>query len=329
MHLLAARAGAIQQDGEAIDLGQSPGRIIFASAADSELAALAAAADRAGEAGLRLANFMRLGNNLSVDVWLDKTVRHAQLIVVRLLGGAAYWSYGVDELCRLAEETGAQLALLSGDANPDPVLLARSTTPPDIWHRLHALFAAGGPDNLDRALGAMQALADGKTLADTAPEVFPEAGLWWPGEGLVDADRLDTLNEGEAPAYVPILFYRAVLDGAGTATLEALVRALAEAGLAPVPVMVSSLKQTSSVDFVRDIFARFAPEAIFNLTGFALGLGGLAAATIRFPTLMRRSSSSSSPGGLRRSGLGMRRACRPRTSPCRWFCPRSTGALAG
>ena len=59
MHLLAAQAGAIQQDGEAIDLGQTPGDIVFASSADSELAQLAGAADRAGYDGLRLANLLR------------------------------------------------------------------------------------------------------------------------------------------------------------------------------------------------------------------------------------------------------------------------------
>jgi cobaltochelatase CobN len=56
MHLLSAQAGAIQQEGEAIDLAQSPGDYVFASSADSELAMLAGAIDRAGENGLRLAN---------------------------------------------------------------------------------------------------------------------------------------------------------------------------------------------------------------------------------------------------------------------------------
>ena len=37
MHLLAAQAGALQQEGEAIDLAQSPADIVFASAADSEM----------------------------------------------------------------------------------------------------------------------------------------------------------------------------------------------------------------------------------------------------------------------------------------------------
>ena len=85
MHLLSAQAGAIQQEGEAIDLAQSPGTCIFASSADSELAMLAGAADRAGESGLRLANILRLSNNLSVDMWLEQTVAHARLVVLRRL----------------------------------------------------------------------------------------------------------------------------------------------------------------------------------------------------------------------------------------------------
>ena len=60
MHLLSAQAGAIQQEGEAIDLNQRPGALVFASSADSELAMLAGAADRAGESELRLANTLRL-----------------------------------------------------------------------------------------------------------------------------------------------------------------------------------------------------------------------------------------------------------------------------
>ena len=68
MHLLAAQAGALQQEGEAIDLGQTPGRIVFASSADSELALMAGAADRAGASDVRLANLLRLSHNLSVDL---------------------------------------------------------------------------------------------------------------------------------------------------------------------------------------------------------------------------------------------------------------------
>ena len=124
MHLLAAQAGAAQQEGEAIDLGQTPAPIVFASAADSELALIAGAVDRAGARDVRLANILRLAHNMSVDLWLDQTVQHARTIVVRLLGGAAYWSYGVDQLEALARHRGLPVEVTKRDlfspAQPEP-----------------------------------------------------------------------------------------------------------------------------------------------------------------------------------------------------------------
>ena len=131
MHLLSALAGALQQDGEAIDLNQSPAPLEFAYAADSELALLASASDRTATSDLRLANLLRLSHNLSVDLWIEKTVSHAKLVVVRLLGGPAYWPYGVDQLTALAASGRFQLALLPGDATPDPIQQSRSTVAAD------------------------------------------------------------------------------------------------------------------------------------------------------------------------------------------------------
>jgi cobaltochelatase CobN len=285
MHLLAAQAGALQQEGEAIDLAQTPAPIVFASAADSELLMLAGAADRAGTSELRLANLLRLSHNLSVDLWLDQTVQHARLVVVRLLGGPAYWQYGVDELTALALSGKIQLALLPGDANPDPILQARSTIHPDDWTRLHSLFTAGGPDNADALLAAFARLAQsspspsrggteggGSPALDpgsSAPKPFHRFGLWHPTRGMLDA-----LPASPHPN-VPILFYRAALEGAGTATLEALIAALEAHALNPVPIVVSTLKEGACIRFVQSAFAAYPPSAILNLTGFALGLDGL------------------------------------------------------
>ncbi|WP_404400178.1 cobaltochelatase subunit CobN [Pelagibacterium halotolerans] len=270
MHLLAAQAGALQQDGEAIDLAQSPGRIAFASSADSELAMLAAAADRAGEDGLRLANIMRLAHNFSVDLWCENTLCHAKLIVLRLIGGAGYWPYGCDEIETLARSKGIPLAFLPGDAQPDPVLLSRSTISEDDWHKLHALFLTGGPDAADAILGAFNALAGGRAVPEIAPDPLPKFGFWSKKEGMVQ-------DAPTSPSpVVPILFYRAVLEGAGTATLEALIAALSDAGLTPVPIVISSLKQADCAQFVREALGALQPAAVFSLTGFALGVGELA-----------------------------------------------------
>ena len=302
MHLLSAQAGAIQQEGEAIDLAQRPGALVFASSADSELSMLAAAADRAGEDELRLANTLRLSNNLSVDLWLEQTVAHARLVVLRLIGGAAYFQYGVDELTALCANRRIPLALLPGDANPDPILQSRSTIHPDDWSRLHSLFIAGGPDNADLILPAFARLAtagppspssagspsrlvgegapgaDEGVLSSLAPQPFARFGLWYPGLGVTDQDSIRAtlcLPPGHKPAHVPILFYRAALEGAGTATIEALIAELLAQGLAPVPLLVSSLKEAACVRFVQQVLGNTAPSAILNLTGFALGIDGL------------------------------------------------------
>jgi cobaltochelatase CobN len=284
MHLLSAQAGAIQQEGEAIDLNQRPGALVFASSADSELAMLAGAADRAGEAELRLANTLRLSNNLSVDLWLEKTVSHARLVVLRLIGGAAYFQYGVDELTALCANRRIPLALLPGDANPDPILQSRSTVHPDDWTRLHSLFVAGGPDNADAILAALNLLSgersaatwpgEGALLSSLSPQPFARFGLWHPATGMTDEASLRAQHAIGTP-HVPILFYRAALEGAGTATIEALIAELEAQGLAPVPLLVSSLKEAPCIRFVQDALAAFPPSAIFNLTGFALGIDGL------------------------------------------------------
>jgi len=283
MHLLSAQAGAIQQEGEAIDLNQRPGALVFASSADSELAMLAGAADRAGESELRLANTLRLTNNLSVDLWLEQTASHARLVVLRLIGGAAYFQYGVDELTALCANRRVPLVLLPGDANPDPILQSRSTVHPDDWSRLHSLFVAGGPDNADAILRAFSTLSlhqrgqapDEGALSDLTPTPFARFGLWYPGHGITGETGLRTVHGPGATAYVPILFYRAALEGAGTATIEALIAELERQNLAAVPILVSSLKEGPCVRFVKNALAAFPPSAVFNLTGFALGIDGL------------------------------------------------------
>ncbi len=128
MHLLNAQTGIIDGEAEAIDLGQSPADIIILSAADSELACLARAHDSlTTPPDLRLANIMTLGHNLSIDTYIERTASHAKLIIARVLGGKAYWNYGVNQLVSLAHSRNIKLVLLPGGADPDAELTALST----------------------------------------------------------------------------------------------------------------------------------------------------------------------------------------------------------
>ena len=64
MHLLVTQPGEINDGGEAVNLGQSPGDIIFLSSAASDLAILSEQHRAHNYPTLRLANLMQLAHNM-------------------------------------------------------------------------------------------------------------------------------------------------------------------------------------------------------------------------------------------------------------------------
>ncbi len=101
MHLLAATPGAIEDGKDPVDLGQTPADLVVISAADSELAALSQArAAMSDPPGLRLASLMHLQHPMTVDLHLDACATRSRLVIARVLGGAGYWKYGLEPICR-------------------------------------------------------------------------------------------------------------------------------------------------------------------------------------------------------------------------------------
>src|SRR4051812_22791650 len=133
MHLLKAQGQPIGDGTEAVDLDLSPADVVVVSAADTEIAGLARAqaALGAGAPSLRLASLQKLRHNMSVDLFLEKTVARSKLLVLRLLGGESYWPYGLDEALRIARRHGVMVAAMPGCGNADPDLIARSTCAPE------------------------------------------------------------------------------------------------------------------------------------------------------------------------------------------------------
>jgi cobaltochelatase CobN len=138
MHLLATQSGVVGEGNEAVDLKQDPADIVILSCADTELACLARAHDRlpAPKASLRLANLLQLQHPLSVDLYAEHTLSASKLIIIRLLGGKSYWSYGVDVVESLARERRIALAVLPGDRMPDVSLARHNTMAAPIAERL-------------------------------------------------------------------------------------------------------------------------------------------------------------------------------------------------
>ncbi|MFP6733595.1 MAG: cobaltochelatase subunit CobN [Rhodospirillales bacterium] len=279
MHLLVTQPGQIADGDEAVDLGQTPGDIAFLSAASSELSVLALArrrivadGDGDGLPSLRLANLMQLSHNMSVDVYLENTIQDARLVIVRLLGGAGYWPYGLEQLAALAREKDIMLAVVPGDDHPDPELTGPSTLPTEACHRLWQYCAHGGAANARNFLKYCAHLL-GRDNDWREPAPLVRAGFYLPGVDLPDLDRVRANWIDGAPV-AAIVFYRALVQAGDLEPVDALIEAVAARGLGPLPLFVGSLKDPASAEIVAGALAEAGADIILNLTGFAVSAPG-------------------------------------------------------
>src|ERR671934_2798573 len=106
MHVVFRESHGLEETATPVDLGQDPADLVVLSFSDSDLAAFAAAwrRGRASLPSLRLANLTALRHPLSVDTYIERTLSKARGILVRLIGGEPYWSYGLAAVHRLAKK---------------------------------------------------------------------------------------------------------------------------------------------------------------------------------------------------------------------------------
>jgi cobaltochelatase CobN len=263
MHLLVRETRGLDEADDAVDLGQSRADLVFLSFSDSDLGALAASWSAQGQTApsLRLANLARLRHPMSVDLYVEQVIAGAACVVIRLLGGLDYWRYGAEEIAHAARANDISLALLPGDGRDDARLIELSTVDGTTLARLHAFFAAGGPENMRRALDLMAHLAGLAPDHGFAAEPLPMHGM----------HRLD-LAETPGRPLAAIVFYRAYLLAADLAPIEALARALDREGLNVRALYVGSLKDRDTANFVAAALCEWAPQVVLNATAFSARL---------------------------------------------------------
>jgi len=312
MHLLAAAPGRIDDGGEAVDLGQTPGEIVVLTAADTEIACLAAAQARRLAAGaappvLRLTNLLRLAHPLSVDLYVERMVRPARLVVVRLLGGRGYWPYGVDEIEAVCRELDIPVAFLPGDDQPDAALARATSVPAPDAFRLWQYLVHGGIDNAEQFL-SFAATLTGRASAWREPAPLLRAGWWreFPGTrrghphptlprlggGLTNMrDEIPSAlphpeepprggvskeGEGGGGGALPerpraiVVFYRALVQAGDMAAVDTLVAALEAEGIEAGAIYVQSLRDPGCAAFVTEVLVARSPDIVLNATSFSV-----------------------------------------------------------
>lgn len=270
MHLLNIQSGTLDDEGEAVDLGQSPADVVIISAADTELANLANAYNEASHPSLRLANFLQLKHPLSVDNYIENTLQHAELVILRLLGGKPYWAYGLQQIVAICAQKNIKLCVLPGDAKPDEELSAATNIPMQDMAEIWQYFTHGGDENAQNLLAYCGYL----TRADEKPnaaKILLNAGIYWPEKSFVEREDMPELWQNVERPIVVISFYRALLEAGNIAPIDALIFALQKRGINALPIFVSSLKDKISAEICATIFDRYKPDLILNATAFAVG----------------------------------------------------------
>lgn len=266
MHVVFRESRGLEETATPRDLSQDPADLVVLSFSDSDLAAFAAGwrRGRAALPSLRLANLAELRHPLSVDTYVERTLSHARGILVRLIGGEPYWSYGLAAVHRLATERNIALVVLPADGRDDLRLDAFSTLPVSALRRLKALCDKGGPVAA-QAVIAQLALASGLYAGPVMGEIdLPEIGAYDPRLGAVKG-----LPASDGRPRVLVTFYRSYLAAGDMAPADALIEALRQKGFDAHGVFVTSLKSAGVADWMRTQFAQCPPAAIVNVTAFS------------------------------------------------------------
>ena len=270
MHVIFRETHGMEETAIPQDLGQEPADLVVLSFSDSDLGAFAAGwrQARAGDAGfpeLRLANLAALAHPLSVDTYIERTLSGAKAILIRLIGGASYWGYGLQEVEALARSRGIALAVLPGDGRLDERLDRVSTVPVATLRDLSRWCEAGGAA---ATAVALTVLANAAGLGETpvpACKPLPLAGFWHPERGQIDPEAY---QPGDKPLIL-IVFYRSYLTAHDLDPFAALHAALERRGFATLSIFATSLKALEIRGRVDGWVRALAPAAIVNATAFS------------------------------------------------------------
>ena len=274
MHLLLSETNSFTE-GQAYDIQQTSGDIVILSHAATELNALASAMQKFVKQAkqqnqplacpsLRLMNLGFLGHPATIDAYLEQTIKGAQIVIVRLLGGKNYWQYGCEHLRDFCHINQIRLVFLAGDQNFDAELAALSLLDKTISQQIFEFFCASGVDNF---YGLLIFLADYLGYAHYKTQLIKPTALALCG---VLSDNQTSKTQGG----VCIFCYRALLDSGDTAPITALVEAFARQNIRASAYYVYNFRDAEITQSVQEYLQATRPDVIIFATGFALGKMG-------------------------------------------------------
>ena len=274
MHKIAALPGGWDPNTEGVVfIEQTPAPIVFLTYADTDIQTLAAARLFLGDnfPAVRVVNLLNLQQQLSIDMYLENVVSQAKVVVLRLLGGSAYWSYGFERIEDTVQSHNIALFVLPGDNAPDLDLIAHSTLPLATVNRLWRYLIEGGKENYARALQFVSDSCLQTKYSPTEPQSVPQLDKYhWQGS-TKQIENLDFLQHDVRDRHrCGILFYRSHYLAGNTAPIDVLCQHIIALNLEPFPIFISSLRNLELQQQLLVLLQENAVKVLLNTTSFSL-----------------------------------------------------------
>ncbi len=261
MHWTAGQPGGFDNEQELRLVDQTPGEVIFASTADTDLAAVASIWTPMFGRRLRLAQAGAFRQPVAADDYMERVAMQARLVILRLLGGHSYFRHLLQAIADLKEEPERPAFLiLSGTDSEDPELTRLSDFSASFNHAYFQYFKEGGASNIRHAGVVIWDWLQGNEVSFPEAEVMPDFGTY---RVSAEADR---------KSRVWVCFYRAWYQADDLRVVDALHEALEAKGLAVRSCYAYSLRRRDVQTELLKLADEESPQVILTLQSFSICL---------------------------------------------------------
>lgn len=282
MHLIPTIPGGWNPNEEGVfHIQQTQGDLVFLSAADTEIHSLNKAygelvklvsGKRDDLPSLRIANLVYLKQELTIDTYVEEVLKHARLIICRLLGGKNYYPYLIEAISHACKEHHIPVLFLPGYDVPDVELLELSTANVRMGDTVWKYLCAGGKQNHLNCLKFLFHHFFHIPFEYLATQITPDLFFFHPQKGIITETEQEIICKNKQPN-VLLLVYQTHYLADNLEPVYYLTEQLEKNNINALLVFVNHLRDPHTVERLYALATDTGTRkinAIINTTSFSI-----------------------------------------------------------
>lgn len=263
MHRISTESGILDAERTPEKILQTPGDVVFISAADTDLTCVAQAWRPLFEKKLRITHAAPLQKPMIAADYVEEVLSQAKLVILRLLGGKAYFPHLIEALLHLrTHDTRPRILILPGTDSWDGELFQYGDFEEPIARQFFDYFKEGGLDNIRSAGEGIAQLLEDHLQTLPAALKMPKYG-WYQKENTAP-------NLLKKISVAWICFYRAWYQTGDLAVIDQLKKALENQGFGVSAFYAYSLRDQEAQSALLEEAQTTPPDVILTLQSFSI-----------------------------------------------------------